>query len=306
MKVFFFLFVFATALPTTLLSQDTLFVYFDKDWNKISNKDVAVFYRKAYMDSEKVWNVNDFFKSDKIQMSGTYDSKSLKLKHGNFIYYYENGMVESEGRYVNDKSEGVWNYWYENGKLLSCGSFINDLKEGKWTYWYENGSIKSEGMYKKGNHEGDWVYYFDNGNIKSMGKYVNGLSEGIWEYRHERGEKKAEGKYVNDNMEGIWNYWYANGQLKYVETYTKGEMVYIKGYHENGKINFQGDFIKGKKLGQWTYTNADGRVFLKGAYNSKGNQEGVWMRYFPEGEMKVVYLNGILQGKEFGGISKTK
>jgi uncharacterized protein len=257
MKLYFFLLVIIITMPKTLFSQDTLVIYFDKDWNKISNKDVAVYYRNAFIDSNKTWIVNDYYMSKQIQKTGSYKSKKLKTRQGHFIYYYENGKLESEGKYST------------------------------------------------GNREGDWIYYYDNGEKKAEGIYIASLAEGIWEYWHESGEKKAEGKYYNDNKEGIWNYWYTNGQLKNVETYTKGEITSIIGYFENGKINYKGDYIKEVKQGEWTYWNVDGRIFFKGAYTD-GNQDGEWIRYFPEGDVKIFYVHGVPQGKTLGGMVISK
>lgn len=281
MKLYFFLFVFVIALSETLLAQDTLVTYFDKDWNEISNKDVAVYYRKAFEDSNKTWIVNDYYKSKKIQMTGSFKSKKFKLRQGKFTYYYENGIQSS------------------------CGSFVNDLREGNWNYWHENGKLKSEGNYINNNREGEWISYHDNGAKKSEGIYNQDLAEGIWNFWNETGKKVAEGKYHNDHKEGIWKYWYANGELKYEETYVKGEITAMIGYYENGKINYKGNCVNGEKQGEWNYWNVDGKVYLKGAYH-KGNQNGEWIRYFPGEEMKIIYMHGVPQGNAFGGIVLSK
>lgn len=233
MKLYFFVFFFAVTLPEALFSQDTLVKYFDKDWNEISNKEIAVYYRSAFVDSNKTWFVNDYFMSKQIQMSGTYKSKKLKIRHGYFTYYYENGKIKSEGKYSND------------------------------------------------NQEGNWIYYYDNG------------------------EKAAEGKYFNNKKGGIWNYWYTSGQLNYVETYIKRGIVSVIGYFENGEINYKGNYIKGVRQGEWTYWNVDGRIFFKGTYTN-GNQNGKWIRYFPDGEMKIFYVHGVPKDNVFGGMVLSK
>ena len=229
MKLIILLLAFHILPSNMVISQDTVVVYFDKDWNEISNKDVAVYYRNAYIDSNDKWLVNDYFMSSQMQMSGTYKSKKLKVRDGNFTYYYENGVKKSEGCYFKDKNEGEWIYW------------------------------------------------------------------------HDCGEKMAQGKYLNDKKAGIWNYWDTNGQLKIVETYFNGQIISVIGFFENGGKKFQGNYVNGLMQNEWTYWNADGRVTLKGNYYS-GKKVGEWIRYFPEGEMKMLYKNNVLQGEKLGGI----
>ena len=103
--------LFSWFLSNSPLAQDTLTFYYDKNWKEIPEKNAAVFYRKAFVDDNNTWSVLDYYISDKIQMTGTFKSKSL-LKQGHFVYYYENGIKKSEGNYLNNKAEEKWCYWY--------------------------------------------------------------------------------------------------------------------------------------------------------------------------------------------------
>jgi antitoxin component YwqK of YwqJK toxin-antitoxin module len=66
-------------------------------------------------------------------------------------------------------------------------------------------------------------------------------------------------------------------------------------------INIKGGHVKGKRHGEWTFWNVDGRPFFRGAFKN-GENNGEWIRSFPEGEMKIIYVNGVNQGKTLGGI----
>jgi antitoxin component YwqK of YwqJK toxin-antitoxin module len=46
--------------------------------------------------------------------------------------YYDNGMVQSTGAYVNGKQDGVWRYYDPYGKLVAMGTFKDGKKEGRW------------------------------------------------------------------------------------------------------------------------------------------------------------------------------
>jgi TonB family protein len=48
-------------------------------------------------------------------MTGAYKDKALSTEHGEFKYFYANGVVESQGRYANGNKVGVWNRWSYDG-----------------------------------------------------------------------------------------------------------------------------------------------------------------------------------------------
>jgi antitoxin component YwqK of YwqJK toxin-antitoxin module len=265
----------------SLLSQDTVTIYYNKDWNIIPAKKGAAFYRKAYYDANKVWIANDYFINNKIQMSGSYKSKGSEIKQGHFIYYHENGQKLSEGNYLNDKSDGIWTTWYENGEKNTEGKYRNEVPEGNWCTFYDNGQKKTEGA------------------------YLAGKATGTWKFWHETGEKKSEGKFVNNEKEGLWNYWYPTGQLSGVENYSKGMIVSTTCYFKNSKVNYKGFYVNGRPQGEWTYWNVDGRMVFKGNFN-KGQKEGQWTRYFREGEMKITYKNGMPVLEVPGGIYRNQ
>lgn len=277
MKVKAIWFLLLSLVLNNIYAQDTVKIYYDKNWKEISNKDIAVFYRKAFEDSNKVWTAHDYFISNKIQMTGTFRSKKLKSRQGNFVYYYENGNISAKGRYLKNKREGIWTYWYENGEKSSKGEFLDSKKEGIWTYWSDKGQKKSEG------------------------KYVDDKADGIWNYWHESGEKKAQGKFLNDNKDSVWNYWYTNGQLNCKEIYNKGSLLLATGYYENGSMQYKENFKNNKIQGEYVYWNEEGRIIFKGNYIN-GKRDGEWIRYFPDSNIKLYYKNGLLEGKQLGGV----
>lgn len=270
--------VFILSLFNQVFAQDTITKYFNGNWTEISDKNQATYYRKAFLDSSKVWIVHDYFMSNNIQMIGAFKSKKFNTRQGHFTYFYENGKKASEGECINDKNEGFWTYWYENGQKKSAGKFKNNLRQDKWTFWHENGRIKSEGLYVDGNEENKWTYWYDSG------------------------EKLSEGACLHGDKDGIWEYYYKTGKLETVEKYKAGQLDFITGYFENGNIWCKGNCINGLIDGEWTYWNVDGRMTFKGSY-SKSLKEGEWIRFFPDGTtMKIYFVKGVLVSKQLGGI----
>jgi len=278
MRLILLKFVFVLSSFNYVLAQDTITIYYNDNWKEISDKNQASYYRKAFLDSNKVWTVHDYFMSNKIQMIGAFKSKKFKIKQGHFIYFYENGRKESEGDCVDNKDEGFWTNWYENGQKKSEGNYKNDLMQDKWTYWHENGQKKSEGLYVDDQSEGNWVFWFDSG------------------------EKQSEGMYLHDQKDSKWKYYYKKGQLETIEEFKEGQLNFTMGYFENGNIKFKGNYVNNLCEGEWIYWNVDGLLFLKG-YFSNDLREGEWTRFFPTGNnMKIYYKKGVLVSKQLGGI----
>lgn len=234
---------------------DTITVYYNFNWDEVEDKSYAVYYRKAYYDQNKVWQVRDYYLNGTIQMEGAHKSKKSNKKSGLFTYYYPDGTKQSQGLYKNDLKEGEWKQWHENGQQKSLGSYAGSLGTGEWKYWYDSGVLRAKGN-------------FDSG-----------------------------------KKHGTWSYWHKNGNLKTEESIEKNQINAIIRYHPNGQLKQKGEKRYGLKHGKWTYYNESGEKFMEGEY-VRDKRQGEWIRYFPEGHMKLHYENDILQNKKLGGILK--
>lgn len=150
---------------TILYGQDTLTTYFDRNWEKC-NKNKAIYYRKAYPDSSKMWIVKDYHMNGQLQMLGTYSDKKLKKQQGPAVFYHFNGKIAETGQYINNKMTGVWKRYYSNGELESFGKFTNDLRDSTWTFYYIN-SKKPFGQinYINGKAEGESKWIYESGRV---------------------------------------------------------------------------------------------------------------------------------------------
>jgi antitoxin component YwqK of YwqJK toxin-antitoxin module len=196
-----------------LFAQDTITIYYDNNWVEISNKSDAVYYRKAFQESKNAWTVHDYYMSNKIQMTGSYQSKKLTIKNGHFTYYAENGNKTSEGNYLDDKLEGLWNYWFETGQKKSAGEYSAGEKTGIWNYWYDNGQLKSKDTYKKAGN-GTYEGYHENGVPSVKGNTVNDRPQGIWVYWNSDGRIILTGNFKNGLRDGDWTRSFRDGEMK--------------------------------------------------------------------------------------------
>ncbi|ACU04620.1 MULTISPECIES: energy transducer TonB [Pedobacter] len=84
-------------------AQKTDTTYYDKDWEP-STKALGSYFRiTKTIEEGKRYEVTDYFKSGKIQMTGAYTSLSPEVKDGEFIWYDEQGKKEKEAVYVLGK-----------------------------------------------------------------------------------------------------------------------------------------------------------------------------------------------------------
>ena len=109
--------------------------------------------------------------------------------------YYENGQIELEGTFKDDKMDGLWTSWYENGQKRYESTKKDGESIGLYTEWFENGQKKMEGSYKDGKKDGLWTIWYENGQKESELTYKDGKPNGLGIVWHENGQKHLEQNY---------------------------------------------------------------------------------------------------------------
>lgn len=103
----------------------------------------------------------------------SYGDSQLKVKHGLSRESYDDGTVETEGRYKFNKKEGKW---LEGGDIHV--SYQNDKRVGKLEKIDKNGIVKVEKNYKFGGLlDGLWIERDEEGNVIEEKRYINGVQE---------------------------------------------------------------------------------------------------------------------------------
>lgn len=72
--------------------------------------------------------------------SGVYQTVINQKLEGISITFFDNGIVETLGRYENGKVEGTWRLWDRNGEMREKCNYKNGKEEGLRDLWDENGS----------------------------------------------------------------------------------------------------------------------------------------------------------------------
>ncbi len=70
--------------------------------------------------------------------------------HGDYVQYYQDGVIEESGHYDNGKRVGLWQDFYDNGAIEWERHFNNDELDGLSTTYYRDGRLESQELYRNG------------------------------------------------------------------------------------------------------------------------------------------------------------
>jgi antitoxin component YwqK of YwqJK toxin-antitoxin module len=101
-------------------------------------------------DGQREWEYESGFREIKLlrQIFGIPEKKFVNGKH---IEYYENGKIEIEENFENEKRVGERKTWYPTGILKSKKFFVNDSLDGKLERYYPSGQLEELGFFQRGN-----------------------------------------------------------------------------------------------------------------------------------------------------------
>ncbi len=94
------------------------------------------------------------------------------LKEGKWVYY--TGNVKRVVQYAGGRLNGWSRYYYSDGTLFYEGKFIDDLPNGEHKWYWPNGKLKEVGTYSMGRKNGDWKKFDKEGNLIISITYQHG------------------------------------------------------------------------------------------------------------------------------------
>jgi antitoxin component YwqK of YwqJK toxin-antitoxin module len=101
-----------------------------------------------------------------------YESQGTDLHHGPSKMWFENGKLQVDGFYQQDKRSGTFTYWYENGQIAATGEYVDDLPNDIWVWWHENGQKAAVGKYDSGKLVDDWRWWNEDGKLAQERTYT--------------------------------------------------------------------------------------------------------------------------------------
>jgi hypothetical protein len=186
------------------LDGDSVLFYYNSRYQLVKPICVEI-YRKAKIDTSINFFEGKFvdFKPDStVILTGFYKNR---MKNGDFSFYFQNGQLQSKGKYLNDQKVGIWEYWYDNGLNHQILEFLNGdtlIKE----FWDE------ENIHLVNNGNGTWYTYETSEKFtKIEGDVLNGRKEGKWKRSIADNhftlnvEKYSAGEFINGNFYSVNN-----------------------------------------------------------------------------------------------------
>jgi antitoxin component YwqK of YwqJK toxin-antitoxin module len=127
-------------------------------------------------------------------------------------YFYEDGMLESEGSMNGINRIGKWTYYNTDGKtIVSEENYENGLLNGIATTYFSEGKKAQTATYKNGDLHGNFLRYSSEGVLLDDLQYENGKLHGPAKYYDVAGKLVRKGTYENDLKVGNWEY-FENGE----------------------------------------------------------------------------------------------
>lgn len=135
------------------------------------------------------------------------------------------------------------------------------------------------------NRIGVWSEYHATGEFKGKGVYIAGNRTGDWEFFYASGKLEQKGKYDKKGRpQGTWKWFYESGQVWRQELYVNGKREgELTDYDPQGKVILSGSFSDNKMEGYWVYETPD--------YREQGNyvndeRDSVWKSFYMPSKMK--------------------
>jgi len=237
-------------------------------------------------------------------------SRKNPLLNGPYTSYYESGEIKSEGKFIQNRSSGIWKYYYQNGKVKMTGRVSNGKNVGVWSYYYPSGNLKMSGEIRNGEREGPWVIYDANGTKQSEGSFDHEKKVSDWQYYYSSGVLRADEFFDGDSAQ--YEEYYISGNIKMNGSKYKNKKAgHWRFYNEDGSLQAEGSYQGGKKTGPWKHYTSEGLLEAEGSYKND-EPNGLWLHYYINGQLaskgnlaegkkdgpwKMYYNDGTLKGE---------
>ncbi len=148
-------------------------------------------------------------------------NRDLKKKLADFS---EDQLVE-EGKYINNRKEGIWKQYYNNGKKKNEITYVNGRPNGFSRFYYKSGTVSEEGNWVNGKWDGNYKFYYENGQLEYDWTYVGGKREGVQKYYWDNGKTQFEGSWKDGQEDGILKEYNKEGQLIATKVFKPGGKI---------------------------------------------------------------------------------
>lgn len=175
----------------------------------------------AHFKNDKfIGNYKRYYKNGKQSLEVDYDNKEA----GPAKIFYDNGVLGSEGNYINrNVKDGLWKYYGVDGRLVVQAHYKNGIIHGQELKFWRNGKKMEEKNWIDGKQEGLWAQWFENGNSKLKTRMINDKRSGLYYAYYKTGKYYIKGRYKDNLRIGPWSYFDKDGAVTRATEYTNGK-----------------------------------------------------------------------------------
>ncbi|HZK07772.1 MAG TPA: toxin-antitoxin system YwqK family antitoxin [Bacteroidales bacterium] len=189
---------------------------------------------------------------------GTYvDSQ----KHGTWIFYHPNDVIQSVQTYNMGKKEGLFVEIDNRGYYVSETYYKDDALHGPIRSFDRGSRLLLEESYLNGLQQGLRKAYYNTGLVQEESYFDNGLKDGASKWYNQSGKVIAEYNYQKGEFEGVQKTFHDDGALMTEETYSHNlRQGPFREYYQDGALKTEGDYDNNLKHGIWKEYNPDGTI----------------------------------------------
>ena len=184
------------------------------------------------------------------------------LKQGHWKKYYDNGNMEYDGHFKNDKPVGEFKRFFPGNKIKAIMNYKEDGRTVKTTLFYQNAKKAAEGTFIGMKKEGQWQYFsYYGGYLSSIENYINGEKDGVSYKYYENGKITEEIHWKNGIKQGKWARYYLNEKTIIRSTYVNNKLDGdYEAFYNNGDLKVKGIYRKDNRHGKWLYYDEKGEI----------------------------------------------
>ena len=248
-------------------------IYYNDEWRPLVKKDTASFYREITFKEKNIpdgkvinYHLNGIRQSYFFANYIGLNKKGIDSLYynGPKVIFHKNGNKKRTSNYYNSKLFGEFIEYYENGLINIRKFYENGLIQGEVFFYYESGEIQNKAVYVDNLLQGEMIGYYESGEISYKVNFIDDLAQGEEIGYYESGEIKDKCKYVDNLLQGEQIAYYKSGEIEstrsWIDNLLQGEQI---GYYESGEIRYkavyvdnllQGEQIAYYKSGEIEYT----------------------------------------------------
>ena len=260
---------------------------------------IQTFYYPSGKESARIEVQNDVYKHVDCYNAAGEKIYSANETNGelNYKYFFEEGGLKSEGRFVYGQKDGIWKMYNVLGNLTGEETWKGGQQSGLQKYFHENGNPELIYVCDSGKIVGQITRFFSNGHVAMKGYYDKEGPTHEWIEYYKNDSTESRYYYERGKIVGRRLSYSPDGKLAYEETFNReGESIKIRYFSPEGKVIDELDYLYGSKAFVLHFPN--GKIRAKLTISDR-RRDGIQEYYFPNGQIRnqQTFISGNAQGK---------